>query len=253
MNKVIENKKKLKFKYIITAILIIIFIICDIYIINYYYKSYKTEITYNELMLSNFENISEEQYGQIVEELQTTNEDIIGWITIEGTKINYPLLQGEDNEYYLEHNFKNEKDKYGSIYLNNQSNFNDLNSNVIIYGHNMSDDKMFGELLKYVNYNFYLEHPYIKISVGNKIYTYEIITVFKSKVYSQNQTNVFKYYNYHNLGDDKKYNEYIKNCKDTELYNIDKQAQHGQQLITLTTCEYSTANGRLGIVAKRMK
>ena len=190
---------------------------------------------------------------QKVISLKEENQDVVGWIQIEDTIINYPVLQSTtDKDYYLTHNYKKEKTKYGSIYLNQASNLADTYSNNIIYGHNMKDEQMFNHLLKYQNKAFYDEHSSIKVATENGENEYTIVCVFKSKIFYQDEENVFRYYQYTNLNDEETYNNYINNCKKIQLYDTGVTANYGEQLITLITCEYSQENGRFVVVAKKV-
>lgn len=188
-----------------------------------------------------------------VKQLQTKNADVKGWIKIEGSNINYPLLQTTDNDYYLTHTYKKEKSSYGSIFINSNSNIKDNNSNVIIYGHDMKNNQMFTDLLKYKDKEFYESHPTIKITTEESEETYEIVYVFKSRIFYKDEKNVFRFYQYYDISKESKYNEYIKNCKKIQLYDTGKIATYGEQLITLITCEYSQDNGRMVVVAKKVK
>ena len=187
-----------------------------------------------------------------VEELQSSNSDIKGWIKIDNTIINYPILQGIDNDYYLTHDYNKEKNKYGSIFLKKECDLNNTNSNLIIYGHNMKDELMFNSLLKYEDNSFYDEHKLINITTENEERQYEIVSVFKSRVFYKDEKNVFRYYNYLNFNDENQYNEYITNVKKEQLYETGITATYGEQLLTLITCEYSQENGRIIVVAKKI-
>lgn len=243
---------------IILIIVLFICLICSIsYLIMQNINSNKNKNLYNELQEDIIPDQTTDELSKVnsefiekVKELQKENTDVKGWIRIEDTIINYPILQTTDNDYYLTHNYKKEKSKYGSIFINPNSNLKDVNSNVIIYGHNMKDGQMFTDLLKYQDKSFYEEHPTIKIVTEESEKQYEIIYVFKSRIFYQDEENVFRYYKYYNFENENKYNEYINNCKKVELYDTGKTATYGDQLITLITCEYSQENGRLVVVAK---
>ena len=173
-------------------------------------------------------------------------------IKINDTNINYPLLQGTDNDYYLNRNYQKEYSSYGSIFIDKDSNLDDINSNVIIYGHSMKDQEMFQNLLNYANKEYYDSHKIIEIYTNNEARKYEIVTVFKSRVFYQDEQNVFRYYYCHDLSSEEKYNDYINNSKNLELYETGVNAHFGEQLVTLITCEYSQDNGRIIVVAKRI-
>lgn len=252
-------------KKVMIAILSIIFLLCIIYIIKNVNNSKENEKVYSELHnhIQNESEITEENNNEepaennslikVIKELQQENQEIKGWIQIENTNINYPLLQTTNNDYYLTHDYKKEKNKYGSICINSECDINNESSNVIIYGHTMrQDSQMFGDLQQYKNKTFYEEHPIIKITTNEEEKQYEIIYVFKSRIYYQDETNVFRYYNYKNFENENQFNEYIYNCQKIKLYNTGKTATYGEQLISLVTCEYSQENGRMVVVAKKI-
>lgn len=251
-----EDKHK-TIKSVISIIFFIIFIICISYLIYNYYTKAKDKKALNEIQEAE-QNIIEENVEPTktdkmieVEELKASNSEIIGWIKIDNTIIDYPIVQGEDNDYYLTHNYKKEDSKHGSIFLKNQCDFNDVNSNLIIYGHNMKDELMFNSLLKYEDENFYNEHKTVNITTENEERQYEIVAVFKSRVFYKKEKNVFRYYDYLKFEDENQYNEYINNVKTEQLYDTGVTANYGEQLLTLITCEYSQENGRMVVVAKR--
>lgn len=260
-----EKTSNKKVKIIIAVILWLLLICAIIYIVLDLYNSNKNKQLYEviqpSIMVNEIEDEITEQPSQVnnkfvdkVKELQRENTDIKAWIRIENTNINYPLLQITDNDYYLTHNYKKEADKYGSIYINSNSNIKDNNSNIIIYGHNkINSTQMFSDLLKYQDIAFYKEHPNIKITTEEGEEEYEIVYVFKSRIFYQDETNVFRYYRNYKFENEKQYNEYIDNCRKIQLYDIGKTASYGEKLITLITCEYSQENGRMVVVAKLSK
>lgn len=187
-----------------------------------------------------------------VKELKENNSDTKGWIQIEDTPINYPVMQGRDNEYYLKHDYQKENNKHGSIYIKTGCNINDTNSNVIIYGHNLKDQEMFHSLLKYQDKSYYNKHKEIKIITENEELKYEIVAVFKSKVFYEEEENVFRYYDYLSFENEAEYNKYLQNIKRLELYDTGVNAKFGEQLLTMITCDYSVQNGRMIVVAKKV-
>ena len=186
-----------------------------------------------------------------VKQLQAQNADIVGWLEIENTNINYPVLQGTDNSYYMTHNYKKEKSKNGSIFLNADYNWNIPSNNLLIYGHNLGNGMMFQELLKYEKESFYQEHPVIRFTTAEEDAEYEIISAFKSRVYHKSEKNVFRYYFFLNSESEEEYREFVKNAKNASLYPIDVTASYGDQLITLSTCSYYVQDGRFAVVGRR--
>ena len=187
-----------------------------------------------------------------VQSLKTENPDIVGWLEIKGTNVSYPVLQGSDNEFYMTHNYKKEKSKNGSIFLSKDYDWNIPSTNLLIYGHNMQNGTMFEELLKYADYNFYVQYPIINFTTVDEDAEYEIISVFKSRVYYKSEQNVFRYYYFINAETEDEYNEFVSNAKNASLYNIDANATYGDQLITLSTCSYHVKDGRFAVVGRKI-
>ncbi len=266
-----DKKKKIyKVIYIILITLIIVSIIYIVYLIMLK-KEAKEESELlntievekeNETLIGisnnteiNIKENKEEKTERMlqVQKLKEENSDIVGWLEIEGTSINYPVLQGTDNEFYMTHNYKKEKSKNGSIFLNKDYDWNIESNNLLIYGHNINNGTMFQELLKYENESFYKEHPKIRFTTENEDSIYDIISAFKSKVYYKSEKNVFRYYYFINPKSEEEYMEYIEKAKKASLYNIEETATYGDRLITLSTCSYYTQDGRFAVVARKEK
>lgn len=110
---------------------------------------------------------------------------------------------------------------------------------------------MFQELLKYTDEKFYKEHPNIRFTTANEDSIFEIIAVFKSKVYYKSDKDVFRYYYFINAETEKEYNEFVENAKKASLYKINATAKYKEQLMTLSTCSYHTEDGRFVVVARK--
>ena len=244
--------------YIVILIFIVLISILTFYIRNTHYK--KTD----DNILDNNEideiKVDETKITDAVtkkmlqlQELKKENNDIVAWLEIPDTKINYPVLQTTDNEYYLTHTYKKENSKDGSIFLDKDYDWNMPSSNLLIYGHNNKNGNMFQELLKYEDESYYKEHPIIQFTTVDEDSTYEIIAVFKSRVYYKNEQNVFRYYFFINAENEEEYNYYVEESKKASLYDTGKTAEYGDQLLTLSTCEYSQEDGRFVIVARKLE
>lgn len=186
-----------------------------------------------------------------VKTLKQENPEIVGWLEIKGTNVNYPVLQGPDNEYYMTHNYKKEKSKNGSIFLSKDYDWNLKCNNLLIYGHNMQNGTMFQDLLKYEDINFYNSHPIINFTTEHDDSEYQIIAVLKSRVYYKSEQNVFRYYYFINPQTEDEFNNFVENAKKESLYNINETAKYGDQLITLSTCSYHVKDGRFVVIGKR--
>ena len=252
-----KHNKSNKTKQIIIIILTIILIVSIVYAIYYFYNSYK-EKQGNENIVNNItidtEEITDTKTERMlqIEELRKQNDEIIGWLEIEGTKINYPVCQSQDNDYYLTHNYKKENASSGSLFLDKDFDLDKPSTNYLIYGHRNKQGLMFEDLMKYSKQEFYNEHPIIKFTTTKEDATYEIISVFYSRVYYKSEQNVFRYYYFVNAETENQFNEFISNAKAVSIYDTGKTATYGDQLLTLSTCEYSQENGRFAIVAKKV-
>lgn len=185
-----------------------------------------------------------------LENISKINLDVIGWIKVENSNINYPVMQNGD--YYLHRNIYKNYSSHGTPYLAEYCNVQ-YSDNLIIYGHHMNDNSMFAQLDNYKKQSFYENHKYIKFYSyynGKTIEkTYEVAIAFKTVVYSEKG---FKYYNYTNFSDVQELNDFIENCRKLEFYNTGIDINYGDKLITLSTCEYSQKNGRIVVVAKQI-
>ncbi len=185
-------------------------------------------------------------------ELYQQNRDLAGWIRIEDTNINYPVMHTPDNpDFYLKHSFDKEYSDYGCPYVQENCDVQLPSDNVIIYGHHMKNGSMFADLEKFKSQDFWQEHKTISFSTVTDIYEYEIVSVFKTFVYSDSPDS-FKYYHFVNAETPEDFFAFVDRCKELSLYETGVSAEYGDKLITLSTCEYSRTNGRLVVVAKRI-
>ena len=255
----------MKTSTIIKIILIFIIIIASAYIFYFIGQIVEAEQesnllneikidTKNNIIVSNLEKKVDTEITERmlqVQELQKQNKEIVGWIEIENTNISYPVLQGTDNEYYINHNYKHKKTSKGSIFLNKDYDWNLPSTNLIIYGHNMKNGEMFQDLLNYSSEEYYKEHSIIRFTTVQEDSYYEIFSVFKSRVYYKSEENVFRYYNFINANNEEDYNQFVQNAQDSSLYNTGITAKYNEQLITLITCSYHVEDGRFVVVGRK--
>lgn len=185
------------------------------------------------------------------EALYQANDDLVGWLSIEGMVIDYPVMRSEDDEFYLHHNFQGEEDKYGCLYVRNRADVDTPGTNFIIYGHNMKDGAMFGDLDLYRKKSFYQEHGVIRFDTLYEERSYEIVAVFLSQVYAE-QDEVFKYYQFYEAETEEEFQYFYENIKELALYDTGITAEYGDTFLTLSTCAYHVTDGRLVVVAKRI-
>ncbi len=186
-------------------------------------------------------------------ELSKVNKKLIGWLKIDDIKINIdsPVMQTTNNEYYLDHNMNQEKDRNGSLFLDKDCDVINRSTNLIIYGHNMKSGRMFGNLDFYESENYYKKHPTIQFDTIYEKGTYEIMYVFRSKVYSEEEV-VFKYYQFIDCYSEKEFESNMQEMARLSLYDTGVTAQYGDELLTLSTCDGWVDDGRFVVVAKRV-
>lgn len=193
--------------------------------------------------------------GEVLEEyknLLNKNKRLIGWVKIDDTNIDYPVMQTTDNEYYLTHNLNQEYDKNGSIFMDKDCDVLKPSTNFILYGHHMKSGSMFGNLDLYSRQSYYEEHPYIQFDTIYEKGLYQVMYVFRSKVYSEEEI-VFKYYQFIDAFSEQEFDSYMNEMAAMSLYDTGVTAQYGDQLLTLSTCDYQEKDGRFVVVAKKVE
>ncbi len=181
---------------------------------------------------------------------------LIGWLTFDdktiGGESGFPVMQTVDNEYYLRHNMDQESDKNGTIFMDKDCDVLKPSTNFIVYGHHMKSGKMFGKLDLYEDPEYCEKHPYIKFDTIYEKGTFEVMYVFRSRVYNEEEI-VFKYYQFIDANTEQEFNSYMEEMASMSLYDTGVTAQYGDQLLTLSTCDYQEKNGRFVVVAKKIK
>lgn len=164
-------------------------------------------------------------------ELQAQNPDTVGWIEIPGTTISYPLMQTDDDSYYLNHTFSKKINSAGSIFVEtlNSPDFTDLHT--IIYGHNMKNGSMFAGLKNYASPSYLVAHPTVYIDLADGTHAYQIFSVYESPSESDSYTIGF--------APDEQYEEFLQTLKSRSAYDTGVTVTKDDYIITLSTCTKS--------------
>lgn len=241
--------KKLIYRIVI-MLLIGSLLISSYFIFKYNREDKEQEEIYEEIskIAQESSEKSENKEDDIkMEDLYKVNNDIVAWLKIEDTQINFPVMQTKDRKnYYLHKDFYKNYSLWGTPFLAENCNIK-TSDNLIIYGHHIKNYKMFGELEKYTSRKFYTEHKYIQFYTLEEKSKYEIIYIFRTAV-----DGSFEYYNFIKANNEAEFETFVKKCEKLSLFSIDKRAKYGDKLITLSTCDYTTKNGRLVVVAKKI-
>lgn len=181
--------------------------------------------------------------------LVARNPDFVGWIKIDGTNLSFPVMYSPDNpDFYLRHDFSGEYSNYGTPYLDARCTLTaDAQSdNLVIYGHNMKTGTIFGCLTDYKEASMYEEHPTIRLDTLYGGGDYEVFAAFAIDVVAD---TTFPYNSYLDL-DEASFDAFVTEVKRRSDVDSGITPNYGDQLLTLSTCEYSSANGRYVVCAR---
>lgn len=222
---------------IINIVLISIIAVCA-------YKIYDKSAEYKK---------ADESYAQIRLEKENENnnnlynkyEDYRGWIKVDNTNIDYPIVQGKDNSFYLDKDINKNYVSSGSIFMNYLNNgFND--ENTILFGHHMRNKTMFAQLEKYKEKEFFQNDNDIKIEVENdKVLTYKVFSVYITDA----NDNYIKT----NFDNKSEYKEFLDKIKNKSIYKSDINVDENDKIITLSTCSYEFNDARMVVHGKLLK
>ncbi|MDW7669014.1 MAG: class B sortase [Bacillota bacterium] len=185
----------------------------------------------------------QQEVNQISQEDVAFEENVIGWLNVDGTKIDYPVVQADDNDYYLNHNYKGERDSYGSIYMDFRNVSIARDDNIIIYGHKIRDGSMFSDLAMYTNEGTYKEYfknnDTITLDYNGERTTWEIYSAYVVNLNSED------YHLYTIFKDRENYKEFIQKSKDRSLVKKNIDITENDTVISLVTCNFWYDNARV--------
>ena len=180
-------------------------------------------------------------------EFQNINTNILGWISIEDTQINYPIVQSTNNERYLNRNYKDEHSVAGSIFMDYRNDITSSSPNTILYGHRMKDGTMFDGLMEFLDKDFFDNHQVVKFDTLYESYDAEIFSVYQT-------TTDFDYIQTE-FTNDEEYSLLLDEIRQNSLYHTNIELDVDDQILTLSTCDYKLDPniGRLVVHAKLVK
>ena len=236
-----------KFVKILSYVMLFIFIFSSAITIEKIYTTWKTTNTNNQL-----QDLKIDTHNKWREEFLSINEDFVGWLTVPGTSVDGPVVKGKDNNEYLRKNFYKEKSISGTFFVDEMVNLDEKDGNIIIYGHMMKDDTMFGSLKKYKDIDFFKENNIVCWEDKNGEHYYKL---FAAALVSGSKTNT----NYMNIQqwtkqlNEKETKEMLETLKDKSYLYQDDQFRGEGQYIFLVTCDYSQYAGKLVLVGKKLE
>lgn len=253
MKKIRHSNKLRKIVFVLSAI---VFVVSLVIIVKIWFiepsENNSTMKEIEELYYKNADSEPQQERGDLVS-LLNVNSDIKGWIKIDNTPINYPVLQSAqtDSTYYLHRNYKKNSSSFGSIFLDSLCDISKPSKNLILYGHNMRDGSMFGNLLKYNNLDFYKERPVIMFDTLEEQGDWKIISVFKTNTLEE-QGELFNYLMI-GFSSDKDFLDFVYNVKIRSLIETPVDIGKNDRLITLSTCSYELNDFRTVVVARKVR
>lgn len=183
-------------------------------------------------------------------EIFEMNTDTVGWIKMEGTEMDYPVMQTpSDQDFYLYRNFDKADSTRGSIYAWGAADINAPSDNITLFGHNMADGSMFACLNAYTSKAAWENNSLIFFDTLYEYHTYKIFAVFKT---SANIGQGFSYHKFVDAANEQEFNDFVSTCKKLSFYDTGITPVYGDKLIALSTCEYTLDNGRLVVCAVRI-
>lgn len=260
-------------KRIIMNILMIFCIVvalgCGVYLAYYYYTSNKSEEAVADLrdQIGTEEwNAGDSQGLEMVEvdgvlvqkkfeQLYRNNHDFIGWLMIDDTNVDYPVMytpkDTENGEYYIHRDYDRQYSAAGLPFIDANCRIEPATDNLIIYGHNMNSGKMFHDILQYEDKTFYEGHKTFSFDTIYGDGTYEVVAMFYGQILPE-ESGAFKYYEFVNAGVEEEFVSFIENIKKMSVINTGVEVKYGDKLITLSTCSYHVKDGRFAVIAKKI-
>ena len=182
--------------------------------------------------------------------LYELNKDMVGWLEIPNTELDYPVMQTPDEpNFYLERDFDKEKSNWGAIYAWETADINEPSDNITLFGHNMRDGSMFATLNNYENQYFWEDNKVVLFNTLHEYHTYKIFAVFKTEA---TLGKGFAYHKFVDAANEEEFDEFVNTCKELSLYDTGITPVYGDKLLCLSTCAYHTENGRLVVAAVRI-
>ena len=259
------TKQQLNRKFnIIIGLLLAIFLVSGSFVAVYYTTSFRNQsdikvlqnqIDRDQQSQTGSDTVTKEESDSkkiaSYQALYQQNNDMVGWITIESTQIDFPVMQTKNvKDYYLYRNFNEEYSVSSLPYVQEQCDVFEPTDNVIIHGHNRSDGTMFATLLKYKKADFYNQHSIIEFDTINECHRYQVFAVFSIEVNTGDDQ--FPYYNFVQADDKQQFDQFVDDCYKYAINSTDLNISYGDKLLTLSTCDRSLSDGRCVVVAVRI-
>lgn len=185
-------------------------------------------------------------------ELSDQYPELFGWLTIPDTRINYPVMQSAtEKDYYLHHSYEGRPDDEGALFVDPASVGYPMDDNIVVYGHNMKNGHLFGELKNYSVESYFQNNREILFDTLYETSHYEVVTVVQTHIKSEAEDG-FRYYQFFNYGTQEEFQACVDFIQENQIYDVENKLQYGDKLLMLSTCDYAQDNGRFVVIARKM-
>ena len=253
-----DNIKQIIIK-VFFLISLITFIVSAAYLTNYFMSARHQDGIIDEARSVWHETETETEdtlpESSVIEQLLQENSDFKGWITVPNTKIDNPIYQTYNNEFYLTHNQKKQKSAYGALFFDckNVITERETDKNLVIYGHHMKNGSMFANLTKYKSLSFYKENPTIEFSTLYKKGTYKVYAAFVLNASKSDDNGYIYNISRKNFISDEDFNSWVDEARERSLISTGVDVEKGDNIITLVTCAYDFDNARFVVMARETR
>lgn len=261
----------MRWRKVLIVVLLGVFLYSSYEIFTYYYEAFKSKSTYDEVRKLyqeqlQFEGQQESEGEKPAQPVSTPeqenspgkkeamarytsllemNEDVVGWISVPGTVIDYPVVQARDNDYYLRRDIHGKSARAGTIFMDYRSDKLGKGKNTILYGHHMRNGSMFKDLVKYKREDFFQKNGYIRFDTLYEEIEWEVFSVYITEVdFPYGQTA---------FDSDEEYITFLEGIKGRSMFEKDIELTEEAQILTLSTCTYEYDNARLVVHARRVR
>lgn len=227
-----DKKKKVLIINIIQILLIVVLVYSAIHIAIWYKNNESNKEIIKETLKTvkiNDDTKTKQKYEVDFKELKNKNSDTIAWLKVENTNIEFPIVKGNDNSYYLSHNFNKEYNKAGWIFADYKNKFDTTDKNIVIYGHNMRDNSMFGSLKDVIKKEWYNNesNKYITLITEEEYHIYEVFSVYQIEKEDYYIKTNFK---------NNEFEEFINTIKERSKKDFNVKVTKDDNILTLSTC-----------------
>lgn len=185
--------------------------------------------------------------------LYANNQDVVGWITVPDTLVDYPIARAEDNAYYMNHDYYKNKTRYGVPFMDYDCSAQPLGANTVIYGHHMNNGTVFGGLDNYRTLEGYQKRPVISFNTIYERHQWKVIGAFVTNADPADDNDYAFNYRVKNFADEADFNGYLQGVKERSLFNTNVDVTYGDKLLTLQTCGHDFHEARLVVVARMVR